>query len=58
MQQLPQERLSLAQGAVVETERALAKTLDFVKQRKAFGQRILDFQNTNLSLQSAKPKPL
>jgi len=58
MQQLPQERLSLAQGAVVETERALAMTLDFVKQRKAFGQRILDFQNTKFKLAECKTEAL
>ncbi|MFN2165830.1 MAG: acyl-CoA dehydrogenase family protein, partial [Anaerolineae bacterium] len=46
MQQLPQERLNIAQAAVVATERAIEITLDFVRERKAFGQRVLDFQNT------------
>lgn len=50
MQQLPQERLSIAQAAVVCTERALAITTDYVKQRKAFGQSIMDFQNTKFRL--------
>ena len=50
MQQLPQERLSIAQAAVISTERALNLTLDFVKQRKAFGQTVMDFQNTKFTL--------
>ncbi len=50
MQQLPQERLSIAQAAVVCTERALAITADYVKERKAFGQSIMDFQNTKFRL--------
>ncbi len=50
MQQLPQERLSIAQSAVVCTERALAITTDYVKDRKAFGQSIMDFQNTKFRL--------
>jgi acyl-CoA dehydrogenase len=58
MQQLPQERLNIAQAAVVETERAIAVTLDFVKQRKAFGQRVLDFQNTKFKLAECKTEAL
>lgn len=58
MQQLPQERLNIAQGAVVEMERAIGLTLDFVKQRKAFGQRILDFQNTKFKLAECKTEAL
>ena len=50
MQQLPQERLTIAQSAVVAMERAIEITLEFVKQRKAFGQRIFDFQNTKFKL--------
>ena len=53
MQQLPQERLNIAQAAVVEMERALQVTIDFVKERKAFGQRVLDFQNTKFKLADA-----
>jgi acyl-CoA dehydrogenase len=58
MQQLPQERLSIAQGAVVAMERAVEITLDFVKQRKAFGQRVLDFQNTKFKLAECKTEAL
>lgn len=58
MQQLPQERLSIAQSAIVETERAIEVTLDFVKERKAFGQRVLDFQNTKFKLAECKTEAL
>jgi acyl-CoA dehydrogenase len=58
MQQLPQERLNIAQAAVVEMERALVTTLDFVRQRKAFGQRVLDFQNTKFKLAECKTEAL
>ena len=54
MQQLPQERLSIAQAAVVQAERAIEITLEFVKERKAFGQRVLDFQNTRFKLAECK----
>ncbi|MEQ8826251.1 MAG: acyl-CoA dehydrogenase family protein, partial [Parvibaculum sp.] len=46
MQQLPQERLIIANQAISAIERALALTIEYVKERKAFGQRIIDFQNT------------
>lgn len=50
MQQLPQERLIIAVSACVAMERALQYTSEYVKDRKAFGQRILDFQNTQFRL--------
>src|SRR5688572_2389989 len=46
MEQLPQERLMIGTSAVAMIERALALTIDYVKDRKAFGQKIIDFQNT------------
>lgn len=58
MQQLPQERLNIAQAAVVDMERAITLTLEFVKQRKAFGQRVLDFQNTKFKLAECKTEAL
>jgi acyl-CoA dehydrogenase len=58
MQQLPQERLNIAQAAVVATERAIEITLDFVRERKAFGQRVLDFQNTKFRLAECKTEAL
>jgi acyl-CoA dehydrogenase len=54
MQQLPQERLQIGTGAVAMIERALALTIDYVKQRKAFGQAIIDFQNTQFKLAELK----
>lgn len=54
MQQLPRERLILAAGSVALMERSLEITLDYVKQRKAFGKRVLDFQNTRFKLAEAK----
>ena len=58
MQQLPQERLSIAQAAVVAMEHALEITLDFVRERKAFGQRVLDFQNSKFKLAECKTEAL
>jgi|TARA_B100000315_G_scaffold260225_1_gene320139 acyl-CoA dehydrogenase len=58
MQQLPQERLNIAQAAVVSIERALEITIDYVSERKAFGQRILDFQNTRFTLAERKTEAL
>jgi acyl-CoA dehydrogenase len=58
MQQLPQERLNIAQSAVVQTERAIEITVDFVSQRQAFGQRVLDFQNTRFALAQCKTEAL
>lgn len=50
MEQLPQERLIIAAGACAAMETALRLTSDYVKERKAFGKRILDFQNTQFKL--------
>ena len=50
MQQLPQERLIIADMAVVSAEAALAHTVSYTKERKAFGKRIIDFQNTRFEL--------
>ena len=46
MEQLPKERLIIAAGACAAIETALRITAEYVKERKAFGKRILDFQNT------------
>ncbi|MDO6461895.1 acyl-CoA dehydrogenase family protein [Granulosicoccaceae sp. 1_MG-2023] len=50
MQELPRERLGVGAQALGAIEGALALTLDYVGQRRAFGQRIGDFQNTRFSL--------
>lgn len=54
MQQLPQERLQIGTTAIAVIERALALTIDYVKERKAFGKSILEFQNTQFKLAELK----
>jgi acyl-CoA dehydrogenase len=54
MQQLPQERLIIAVQACVAMEMAVKYTSEYVKERTAFGQRILDFQNTQFKLAECK----
>ncbi|MDR7033237.1 MULTISPECIES: acyl-CoA dehydrogenase family protein [unclassified Mesorhizobium] len=54
MQQLPQERLLIGGQAVAMAERALAVTIDYVKERQAFGQPVLNFQNTQFKLAELK----
>ncbi len=58
MQQLPQERLTIAQSAVVSMEKAIEITLEFVKNREVFGLRVLDFQNTKFKLAECKTEAL
>ena len=50
MQELPRERLGVAAQALGAIEGALKLTLDYVQDRRAFGQRIADFQNTRFTL--------
>ena len=54
MQQLPQERLQIGTTAIAMIERALALTIDYVKERKAFGKSIIEFQNTQFRLAELK----
>ena len=54
MQQLPQERLTIGVSGVAVMERALELTIAYVKERKAFGQRLIDFQNTQFRLAECK----
>ena len=54
MKELPQERLIVAVHAVAMMERALALTIDYVKQRQAFGKKIIEFQNTQFELAECK----
>jgi acyl-CoA dehydrogenase len=54
MKELPQERLIVAVHAVAMMERALALTADYVKQRAAFGKKIIEFQNTQFELAACK----
>lgn len=50
MQQLPQERLALAVTGVTTAEYAVRLTIDYAKEREAFGRPILGFQNTKFVL--------
>src|SRR5437868_691456 len=54
MKELPQERLIVALHAGAMMERALALTVDYVKQRGAFGKAIIEFQNTQFELAECK----
>ena len=54
MKELPQERLIVALHAGAMMERALALTIDYVKQREAFGKKIIEFQNTQFELADCK----
>jgi acyl-CoA dehydrogenase len=50
MKKLQQERLSIAVASMASCRRALDDTLEYVKQRTAFGQPIARFQNTQFKL--------
>jgi len=50
MQELPWERLQIAIMAVAKAEAAIGWTLDYVRERKAFGKPISSFQNTRFTL--------
>ena len=54
MHNLPQERLSIAVGAVASAHRALEDTLAYVKERKAFGRPIGKFQNSRFRMAEMK----
>jgi acyl-CoA dehydrogenase len=50
MNQLPQERLSIACAAQGAAQRAFDEAVNFTKERKAFGQAVFEFQNTKFTL--------
>ncbi|MFU8896641.1 MAG: acyl-CoA dehydrogenase family protein [Gammaproteobacteria bacterium] len=50
MQFLAEERLIVACGCVAAAEAALHHTLDYVRERRAFGRAIAEFQNTRFKL--------
>lgn len=54
MTELPRERLGIAAQAIAAAEGALDITIDYVKERKAFGQAISSFQNTRFQLAEVK----
>jgi acyl-CoA dehydrogenase len=53
MGDLPYERITIALGGVAAMEGAVAETARYVRERKAFGQAIGDFQNTRFKLAEA-----
>ncbi|MBY8824356.1 acyl-CoA dehydrogenase family protein [Sphingomonas colocasiae] len=54
MEKLPQERLLLAVQCMASIEFVLKITLDYVKERRAFGKAVIDFQNTQFRLAELK----
>ena len=58
MQQLPQERMIIACGAVGAMEGAVERTMAYCKEREAFGGPIMQFQNTRFKLAEAKTKTM
>jgi acyl-CoA dehydrogenase len=56
MGELPQERLVIAMNAIAGIEKALDVTVEYVKNRKAFGKTIWDFQNTQFVLADLKAR--
>jgi len=56
MSELPQERLSIAISAQASAQKAYDETVAFVRDRKAFGKPVIDFQNTRFTLADLKSK--
>ncbi len=50
MEELPQERLSIAIGCQAGAQRAFDEAVKFTKERKAFGKTVFEFQNTKFTL--------
>ncbi len=53
MSDLPYERAIVALGGVAAMEGAVAETVKYVRERKAFGKSIAEFQNTKYKLAEA-----
>ncbi|MAJ24383.1 MAG: acyl-CoA dehydrogenase [Rickettsiales bacterium] len=58
MDELPQERLSIAVTAISSAEAALNWTISYTKEREAFNTKIIDFQNTKFTLAKLKSELL
>ncbi len=54
MEQLPQERLTIAAGAIGAMEGAVTRTIEYCKEREAFGGPLTQFQNTRFKLAECK----
>ncbi len=58
MKELAWERLQIAIGGIASAEAALSATVDYVRQRKVFGQTVFDFQTTKHKLAELKTEIL
>ncbi len=58
MNQLPNERLLIAITAVAAIERAIEHTSAYVKEREAFGKKVIEFQNTGFKLAECKTEAM
>lgn len=56
MKQLPWERLVIAITALGMIDYAIAETVRYTQERRAFGQRLMDMQNTRFKLAECKTK--
>lgn len=54
MSELPQERLTIAIQSIAAAQKAFDITCAYVRERKAFGQAIAEFQNTRYKLADMK----
>lgn len=54
MQELAWERLQIAIGATATMEAVLEETINYTKDRSAFGKNIIEFQNSRFKLAEAK----
>lgn len=54
MAELPKERLIIALQSIYAIDEALAATIEYTKDRKLFGQTVMDFQNTQFKLAECK----
>jgi acyl-CoA dehydrogenase len=54
MNELPRERITIACRAMAEAQRAFELTTEYVKERKAFGKQLFEFQNTQFKLAEIK----
>lgn len=58
MHQLAWERMTISLDAVVNIERAVELTTDYVRDRTAFGQPLFEFQNTQFVLADARTQAI
>lgn len=56
MKELPRERLIIAISSTIVMEKALEQTIEYTKNRKAFGQTVFEFQNSQFKLAEMKAK--